>query len=51
MIVMAIEGAVEWKEWFDRLADFSRLASSVSIDAAWAKQKGLSESRPKRQMR
>jgi hypothetical protein len=42
MTVMTIKGTVEWKEWLDRFADFSRLPSTVLIDIAlaeWAKQR------------
>jgi hypothetical protein len=54
MTVMTIKGTAEWKEWLDRLADFSRLPTTVLIDVAlaeWAKQKGFPESPPKRQLR
>ncbi len=54
MTVMTIKGTVEWKEWLDRLSDFSRLPSTVLIDVAladWAKQRGFLESPPKRQLR
>ena len=54
MTVMTIKGTVEWKEWLDRLADFSRLPSTVLIDVAladWAKQHGFEEPPPKRQLR
>jgi len=51
VIVMAIEGAVKWRVWLDRLAGFGRLPSTALIDVAWAKQKGFPESPPKRQMR
>jgi hypothetical protein len=52
--VMTIKGTVEWKAWLDRLAEFSRLPSTILIDLAlaeWAKNHGFPELPPKRQVR
>jgi hypothetical protein len=54
MTVMTIKGTAEWKEWLNRLADFSRLPSTIVIDLAlaeWAKSHGFPEPPPKRQVR
>lgn len=49
--IAQLKGSAEWRDWFSRLTEFSRMPGAVLIDLAlkeWAERHGFDEAPPKR---